>query len=207
MFTSHNSFKLVQSTKIMEIEIFIALISFISLISGALIGVFGQILSNWLEHKKKINFLMVEVFFKRRLEYLEKLGYEVEKAVERHSKIFFLINDLNKLTKTINSKKISPKEIKSQLGMIIIKINEENLENFKPLGKAMYFSDKSPLINKISQFVLNYAETIVLLRKFIDENLDDENLKNTLNISIQRDLENSKQLMDCIKKEILIKVK
>lgn len=180
-------------------EIIIALIGAGSLIVGALIGILGQFIGNWLDHKKRINFLVFETFFKQRLSYLERLGLGIEKVVDNESKVFFLLNSLGN---NIGNQKVTPQKVKKIFKDIIIN-SAKILEDFKLNGMSIYFSDKSPIINPLKTFILAHTNTITSLRILVDSNLKDTNVKSTLLSSIPQNLLTGQNLLAEVRKEML----
>ena len=186
----------------MQQEIAIALIGAISLICGALIGISGQFVGNWLNHKKKLDYLVFETFFKRRQDYLERLGIEMEKLVERHAQIIYYITNINN---KIGNKKITRSLVKKNVTNILLEINKEKMQNFKPAGSSIYFSDTSPLIGKISVLALQYPNTLLFVRKAIDNNFYDQNIILEMNRLAQQDILNAKLLLDEVRRELLFR--
>ncbi len=185
-------------------EIIIALIGAVSLIVGALIGIFGQFLGNWLDHKKRINFLVFETFFKQKLSYLEKLSLGLEKVVDHESKILFLLNNLGN---ALGNQEITPQKVKKIFKEIIL--NSKNiLEDFKLNGMSIYFSDKSTIIAPLKKFILTHTEIIVSLRSLLDNNLKEIDRKSYLLNTIPQNLLTSQNLLTEIRKEMFfIKLK
>ncbi len=181
-------------------DIFIALIGASAVLVGTLIGIVGQILGNWIDHKKRIEFLVFETFFKQKLSYLERLGLGIEKVVNRESEIFFLLGNIGN---KIGSRTLSKAFVKSAIKKSIIATDKDKLEDFKPNGKGIYISDNSPIIAPLNSFILAHANMLLAWRKLIDGNLKDVNLIRDIIATIPQDTLIGKKLLDEIRKEML----
>lgn len=78
----------------MEEVIKITLISAGAVLGGALIGVFGQLLANWISYGNQIRYVQRKIYFQKKLEYAEKTLEIIDLRVRKFVDFYNLLKKI-----------------------------------------------------------------------------------------------------------------
>lgn len=153
------------------------------LVIGIAIQILGSLFSDWRNHKRKlqylgrehnykIRFLKEEVFFKRKLQYFERILKEIADDSYKYMKLLAYSTHVAEQFAELAGKKkedINQTHIKKQVEKLAKSFfDKEGLESFLPREEMLYLSntDAVPMIN---QFITNHAIISIKLNEIVKE--------------------------------------
>jgi hypothetical protein len=131
-----------------------SLIGSIAVLFGGLITIIGQIISNKLSYRQKIEYMKNGIFFKKKIEYFEDMCKILDKELRNRSKIIFNMknSDLNDFSKFLEQ---------SEKGL------EESKKVQEKMDEMMYF--KGIIYLKNIKLIDLYSEFLGISGKMIEE--------------------------------------
>jgi hypothetical protein len=160
-----------------------------------------------IEHKNKVDYLASETFFKKKLEYFEKITKFIEDYTNYYSQLLFLLSNPQEVAKSVNLPDIAQlknvKLIKQKISDILLKLKEDNFINLLPAGSSLYLKNGTIPI-QISTYVLTHTRIFTLIAQDL-KNKSEKNNQEILSL-ISQNIAIGNQLIEALKKDLLYKI-
>lgn len=194
------------------------LLAGIFFILAIFVQVIGVIIADWrnhkrelerlkIEHHNKIDYLLSETFFKKKLEYFEKITKFIEEYLQYYSQLMFLINNPQQSAELANLPKIKgladKKLIKKSMSKVLSNIKEDKFINLLPSGHTLYLNS-GILPTQISSFVLNHTRLFTLTAQYLEEDLKDDKKKTEIVQLISQNIISANNLTEGLKNDLVI---
>jgi len=156
------------------------------------------------EHSNKINYLKEEIFFKKKLEFLDNLSIELGFYGLCYTRIKAIIEKNPELDRALKNGGIiiNKKDRLNQIKKEFKRLREREIGDMAPIGKSIYFS-RDDFTIPIAQFMSRCTQIFMMILKYTQKGIDQKE-ENTLRNLLETNIQESMKLLEKIKKEMAI---